>query len=86
MRPARHWPAESSYRHAQRATAPPLRVTSEGRQGTREALQFGFQVSPAKWENRSGEEGYTHHNFATGRMTTDELLAQRKDVEGVAFT
>jgi malate dehydrogenase len=58
-------------------------VASEGQYGAPEGLQFGFPVTSDGKGAWSVVEGFTHDGFATERIkvTTDELLAERHDVQ-----
>ena len=58
-------------------------VASTGQYGAPEGLQFGFPVVADGKGGWSVAEGFTHDEFATERIkvTTDELLAERSDVE-----
>ena len=58
-------------------------VASSGQYGAPEGLQFGFPVVADGKGGWSIAEGFTHDEFATERIkvTTDELLSERNDVE-----
>jgi malate dehydrogenase len=58
-------------------------VASTGQYGTPEGLQFGFPVAADGKGGWSVVEGFTHDDFAAGRIkvTTDELEAERNDVK-----
>ena len=58
-------------------------VASEGQYGTPEGLQFGFPVRADGNGGWSVVEGLEHDEFAAERIrvTTEELLAERADVE-----
>jgi malate dehydrogenase len=58
-------------------------VPSTGQYGAPEGLQFGFPVVSDGKGGWSVVEGLTHDDFAQDRIkiTTDELLAERNDVE-----
>jgi malate dehydrogenase len=58
-------------------------IASEGQYGAPEGLQFGFPVSSDGRGGWSVVEGFAHDDFANERIgvTTDELLAERNDVE-----
>jgi malate dehydrogenase len=58
-------------------------VASEGQYGTPEGLQFGFPVASDGKGGWTVVEGFAHDDFATERIkvTTDELLAERADVQ-----
>jgi malate dehydrogenase len=62
-------------------------VASTGEYGTPEGLQIGF---PVRADGRGGwsvVEGVEHDDFAAGRVrtTTDELLAERAEVEALGL-
>jgi len=61
-----------------------LAVVSRGEYGVPEGLQFGFPVrsNGATWEV---VEGLEHNDFARAKIqvTTDELLAEREDVQSL---
>jgi malate dehydrogenase len=71
------------------ATAPEhclsVAVCSSGEYGTPEGLQFGFPVVADGTGGWSVVAGLEHDDFARGRIkvTTDELLAERADVEAL---
>ncbi|MGH9087570.1 MAG: malate dehydrogenase [Acidimicrobiales bacterium] len=58
-------------------------VASEGQYGTPEGLQFGFPVRADGQGGWSVVEGLSHDELATERIraTTEELLAEREEVE-----
>src|ERR1700749_3412656 len=58
-------------------------VASEGQYGAPEGLQFGFPVQADGKGGWSVVEGFARDDFATERIaiTTDELLAERDDVQ-----
>jgi malate dehydrogenase len=62
-------------------------VASEGQYGTPEGLQYGFPVRADGKGGWSVVEGLQHGEFAKGRIqvTTDELLSERADVEGLGL-
>jgi malate dehydrogenase len=62
-------------------------VASSGQYGTPEGLQFGFPVASDSQGGWSVVEGLAHDEFATERIgaTTEELLAERRDVEGLGL-
>ena len=62
-------------------------VASSGEYGTPEGLQFGFPVSADGLGGWSVVEGFTHDAFAQDRIkiTTDELLGERADVQGLGL-
>jgi malate dehydrogenase len=62
-------------------------VASSGQYGTPEGLQFGFPVIADGQGNWSVAEGFEHDDFAQERIavTTDELLGERSDVEGLGL-
>jgi malate dehydrogenase len=62
-------------------------VTSHGEYGVPEGLTFGFPVSADGQGNWSVKEGFVSDDFARGRIkvTTDELLAERDDVQSLGL-
>jgi malate dehydrogenase len=62
-------------------------VASSGQYGTPEGLQFGFPVVADGKGGWSVAEGFEHDDFAQERIsaTTDELLAERSDVQGLGL-
>jgi malate dehydrogenase len=62
-------------------------VASTGQYGAPEGLQFGFPVIADGAGGWSVVEGLTHDEFAQDRIkvTTDELLGERSDVEGLGL-
>ena len=62
-------------------------VASSGEYGAPEGLQFGFPVIADGQGNWSVAEGFAHDAFATERIavTTEELLGERGDVEGLGL-
>ena len=62
-------------------------VASTGQYGAPEGLQFGFPVIADGAGGWSVVEGLTHDEFARDRIkvTTDELLGERSDVEGLGL-
>jgi malate dehydrogenase len=62
-------------------------VASSGQYGTPEGLQFGLPVRADGKGGWSVVEGIEHDAFATERirLTTDELLAERADVEALGL-
>jgi malate dehydrogenase len=62
-------------------------VASEGQYGTPEGLQYGFPVRADGQGGWSVVEGLDHDEFAKGKIqaTTDELLAERGDVEALGL-
>lgn len=62
-------------------------VCSSGEYGTPEGLQFGFPVRADGEGGWSVVEGLTHDEFARERIraTTEELLSERADVEGMGL-
>jgi malate dehydrogenase len=60
-----------------------LAVVSNGEYGVPQGLQFGFPVRANGQGGWTVVEGLTHDEFATERIrvTTEELLAERADVE-----
>ena len=58
-------------------------VASEGQYGAPEGLQFGFPVAADGKGGWSVVDGFAHDDFANERITvtTDELLAERNDVQ-----
>ena len=62
-------------------------VASTGEYGAPEGLQFGFPVAADGKGGWSVVEGFEHDPFADDRIaaTTEELLGERKDVEGLGL-
>ena len=62
-----------------------LAVVSNGEYGVPQGLQFGFPVRANGQGGWTVVEGLTHDEFATDRIrvTTEELLAERADVESL---
>jgi len=62
-----------------------LAVVSNGEYGVPQGLQFGFPVRTNGQGGWTVVEGLTHDEFATERIrvTTDELQAERSDVESL---
>ncbi len=62
-----------------------LAVVSNGEYGVPQGLQFGFPVRTNGQGGWTVVEGLTHDEFATERIrvTTEELLAERADVEAM---
>ena len=62
-----------------------LAVVSNGEYGVPQGLQFGFPVRTNGQGGWTVVEGLDHDEFATGRIrtTTEELLAERADVEAL---
>ena len=62
-------------------------VASQGQYGTPEGLQFGFPVRADGKGGWSVAEGVEHDDFATDRIriTTDELLSERSEVEALGL-
>ena len=58
-------------------------MASAGQYGAPEGLQFGFPVAADGKGGWSVVEGFQHDEFAIERIkvTTDELLAERNDVQ-----
>jgi malate dehydrogenase len=62
-------------------------VASDGQYGTPQGLQFGFPVRADGSGGWSVVEGLSHDDFATDRvrLTTEELLAERRDVQDLGL-
>jgi len=62
-----------------------LAVVSNGEYGVPQGIQFGFPVRANGQGGWTVVEGLTHDEFATDRIrvTTEELLAERADVENL---
>ncbi len=62
-------------------------VASSGEYGTPEGLQFGLPVRADGEGGWSVVEGIEHDEFAADRIrvTTEELLSERADVEGLGL-
>jgi malate dehydrogenase len=62
-------------------------VASSGQYGAPEGLQFGFPIVADGEGNWSVAEGFEHDDFAQERIavTTEELLGERSDVEGLGL-
>ncbi|HEY5110042.1 MAG TPA: malate dehydrogenase, partial [Acidimicrobiales bacterium] len=62
-----------------------LAVVSNGEYGVPQGLQFGFPVRANGQGGWTVVEGLTHDEFATERIrvTTEELQAERADVESL---
>jgi malate dehydrogenase len=62
-------------------------VASTGQYGAPEGLQFGFPVVADGEGNWSVAEGFEHDDFAKERIavTTEELLGERSDVQGLGL-
>jgi len=62
-----------------------LAVVSNGEYGVPQGLQFGFPVRANGQGGWTVVEGLSHDEFATDRIrvTTEELLAERADVENL---
>jgi malate dehydrogenase len=62
-------------------------VASSGEYGTPEGLQFGFPVVADGKGDWSVADDFAHDDFAQARIaaTTEELLAERSDVQGLGL-
>jgi malate dehydrogenase len=62
-------------------------VASSGEYGAPEGLQFGFPIVADGQGNWSVAEEFAHDDFARERIaaTTEELLAERSDVQGLGL-
>jgi malate dehydrogenase len=62
-------------------------VCSDGQYGTPEGLQYGFPVAADGTGGWSVANGFVHDEFAAARLetTTDELLAERAEVEALGL-
>ena len=64
-----------------------MAVASDGQYGTPEGLQFGLPVRADGQGGWSVVEGLEHDEFAQDRIriTTEELEAERADVQGLGL-